>query len=774
MTEEFKQQSLQYHRVPVAGKISVTPTKMLANQFDLSLAYSPGVAHACDAIVADPNEASLLTARGNLVAVISNGTAVLGLGSIGPLASKPVMEGKAVLFKKFAGIDVFDIELNERDPDMLVEVIARLEPTFGGINLEDIKAPECFEVERRLRERMNIPVFHDDQHGTAIIAAAAVLNGLRLVNKKIEEVRVVGSGAGAAGLACLDQLVALGVRKENITVCDRLGVVYAGRLEEMDPRKAGYAQDTSHRTLADVIPGADIFLGLSAPGVLTPEMVRTMAENPLILALANPVPEIMPDLVKSVRPDAIVATGRSDYPNQVNNVLCFPYLFRGALDVGATTINEEMKMAVVHALADMTMKQASENVASAYSGDQLSFGREYLIPKPFDTRLILELPVAVAKAAMASGVATRPIENFNAYRENLSTIVYRTGSAMRPLFERAKADPRRIIYTEGESERVLRAVQVVIDEGLARPILIGRRDRVLAAIKRLNLEMSEENFQLIDPRENPHYEECWQAYHKLRRRHGIDPMVARIRVNSEPTVLGALLLRLGYADAVVCGTIGRFDRHLKLSTDVLGKRKGVKTAAGMNMLITSKGTVFIADTNVTLDPDAEQISDITLLAADALRKMGIVPKVALLSHTNFGARLDSSSHKMATALKRIKKQAPDLEVEGEMKADTALLETLRERVFPGSRLKGSANLLIMPNLDAANISTTLVKVLAAEGVAVGPIMLGLGWPIHILTRSATMRRIINMTAVAVVDAQLSNVASQAGDGKHRMHAKPAV
>ncbi|MCP5445695.1 MAG: NADP-dependent malic enzyme [Chromatiaceae bacterium] len=763
MTEEFKQQSLQYHRLPVAGKISVTPTKMLANQFDLSLAYSPGVAHACDAIVAEPNEASSLTARGNLVAVISNGTAVLGLGSIGPLASKPVMEGKAVLFKKFAGIDVFDIEIDEQDPDMLVEVIARLEPTFGGINLEDIKAPECFEVERRLRERMKIPVFHDDQHGTAIIAAAAVLNGLRLVGKRVEEVKVVGSGAGAAGLSCLDQLVALGVRRENITVCDRLGVVYTGRLEEMDPRKAGYAQDTPSRTLAEVIPGADIFLGLSAPGVLTPDMVKTMAKNPLILALANPVPEIMPDLVKSVRPDAVIATGRSDYPNQVNNVLCFPYLFRGALDVGATTINEAMKMAVVHALADMTMKQASENVATAYAGDQLSFGPEYLIPKPFDTRLILELPVAVAKAAMASGVATRPITDFNAYRESLSTLVYRTGSAMRPLFERAKADPRRIIYTEGESDRVLRAVQVVIDEGLAKPILLGRRDRILASINRLNLEIGEESFQLIDPREHPYYEECWRFYHRLRRRHGIDPMVARIRVNTEPTVLGALLVRLGYADAVVCGTIGRFDRHLKLIMDVLGKREGVKTAAAMNMLITSKGTVFIADTNVTLDPDAEQIADITLLAADALRKMGVEPKVALLSHTNFGAREDSASQKMAKALRRIRKRAPDLEVDGEMKADSALLENLRERVFPGSRLTGSANLLIMPNLDAANISTTLVKVLAAEGIAVGPIMLGTRWPAHILTRSSTMRRIINMTAVAVVDAQLSGMPADRGD-----------
>jgi len=756
MSDELKQQALQYHRLPVPGKISVNPTKVLTNQFDLSLAYSPGVAHACNAIVDDPNQASEVTARGNLVAVISNGTAVLGLGAIGPLAAKPVMEGKGVLFKKFAGIDVFDIEIEEQDPDMLVEVIARLEPTFGGINLEDIRAPECFEVERKLRERMNIPVFHDDQHGTAIIAAAAVLNGLRLVDKRIDEVKVVGSGAGAAGLSCLDQLVRLGVKRENITVCDRLGVVYQGRREEMDSRKEGYARNTPCRTLAEVIPGADIFLGLSAPGVLKPDMVKTMAEKPLILALANPEPEIMPDLARAVRPDAIVATGRSDFPNQVNNVLCFPYLFRGALDVGATTINEEMKMATVKALADMTMAQASDNVASAYSGEELVFGPDYLIPKPFDTRLILELPVAVAKAAMESGVASRPIEDFDAYRERLGELVFRTGSAMRPLFERAKADPRRVIYTEGESERVLRALQVVVDEGLAKPILIGRSDRIRESIARLGLEIREgEHFEVIDPQNNPYYDECWDAYHKLRRRRGIDPIVARIRVNNQPTVLGALLLHLGYADAIVCGTIGRFDRHLKYVMDILGKRKGVKTVAAMNMLITSKATVFIADTNVTLDPNAEQITDITLLAADALLKVGVTPKVALLSHANFGSRRNKASRKMAKALKMIRKRMPDLEVDGEMKGDTALLESLRERVFPESHLKGAANLLVMPNLDAANISTTLLKILASEGVAVGPIMLGLSRPAHIMTRSATTRRIINMTAVAVTDAQTS-------------------
>jgi len=755
MSEDFKEQALQYHRSPVPGKISVVPTKMLATQFDLSLAYSPGVAHACNAIVADPNQASALTSRGNLVAVVSNGTAVLGLGAIGPLASKPVMEGKGVLFKKFAGIDVFDIEIDEQDPDMLVEVIARLEPTFGGINLEDIKAPECFKVEQQLRERMNIPVFHDDQHGTAIIVAAAVLNGLRLVEKPLDEVKLVASGAGAAGLSCLNQLVGLGVRKENIIVCDRIGVVYKGRKEDMDPMKAVYARDIPERTLAQVIPGADIFLGLSAPNVLTPEMVKTMARDPLILALANPVPEIMPDVAKAARPDAIIATGRSDYPNQVNNVLCFPYLFRGALDVGATTINEEMKMATVRALADMTMYHASDNVAGAYVGEELSFGPEYLIPKPLDTRLMLELPIAVARAAMESGVAARPIEDFDAYREQLEMYVFRTGSVMRPVFERAKANPRRVIYAEGEDHRVLRAVQVVVDEGLARPILIGRRDRVLGGIEKLRLSIQmDEHFELIDPFDNAHYEHCWQAYHKLLRRRGVDPSVARIRINTRPTVLAAILLHLGHADAMLCGTVGRYDRHLEFVLDILGKRKGVKTAAAMNMLITSNATLFIADTNVTEDPDAEQIADIGMLAANAVRQFGIEPKLALLSHANFGSRRTKQSRKMAEALKLIRKRSPELEAEGEMQGDAALLETLRERVFPDSRLKGTANLLIMPNLDAANISVSLLKVLASEAVSVGPIMLGLRKPAHVLNKSATMRRIINMTAVAVVDAQL--------------------
>ncbi|MCB1775538.1 MAG: NADP-dependent malic enzyme [Gammaproteobacteria bacterium] len=762
MSNDFKEQAMQYHRSPLPGKISVTPTKMLATQVDLSLAYSPGVAHACNAIVEDPNEASTVTSRGNLVAVITNGTAVLGLGAIGALASKPVMEGKAVLFKKFAGIDAFDIEIDEQDPDMLVEVIARLEPTFGGINLEDIKAPECFQVERQLRERMNIPVFHDDQHGTAIIAAAAVLNGLRLVKKNLEEVKLVASGAGAAGLSCLNQLVRLGVRKENIIVCDKFGVVYKGRKEDMDPMKEVYARDIPQRKLAEVIPDADIFLGLSAPGVLTPEMVKTMARDPLILALANPDPEILPDVAKAARPDAIIATGRSDYPNQVNNVLCFPYLFRGALDVGATTINEEMKMATVRALADMTMDQASDNVAGAYAGEQLTFGPEYLIPKPFDTRLMLELPRAVAKAAMDSGVATRPITDFKSYREKLERHVFRTGNVMRPIFERAKSDPKRVIYTEGEDERVLRAVQVVVDESLAKPILIGRRERILERIADLRLSMRlDEDFELVEPLDNPHYEECWQAYHKLRRRHGIDPNVARIRINTRPTVLASMLLHLGYADAMVCGTLGSFERHLEFVQDILGKRKGVKTTAAMYMIITSKATLFIADTSVTINPDEEQIADIAVLAASEVKKFGIEPKVALLSHSNFGSRRSKPSRKMAAALKLIRRRAPDLEVEGEMQGDAALLEALRERVFPGSRLTGSANLLVMPSMDAAGISVNLLKVLASEAVAVGPIMLGIRKPAHILNRSATTRRIINMTAVAVVDAQLEAVDDKA-------------
>lgn len=753
MAESFDEQALQYHRTPVPGKIEVVPTKALANQRDLALAYSPGVAVACNAIVADPLEASTVTVRSNLVAVISNGTAVLGLGAIGPLASKPVMEGKGVLFKKFGGVDVFDIEIQERDPDKLVDIIAALEPTFGGINLEDIKAPECFEIERKLRERMRIPVFHDDQHGTAIIAAAAILNGLRVVGKKIEQVRLVCSGAGAAGIACLDLLVSLGMKKEHIVVCDSRGVIYQGRQQGMDARKAEYASDTEARTLDEAITGTDIFLGVSGPGILTQTMVKTMADKPIILALANPVPEIMPELAKEVRPDAIIATGRSDYPNQVNNVLCFPYLFRGALDVVATTINEEMKLAVVKALADIALEEPPEEVVTAYGGQALSFGPEYLIPKPLDSRLIMELPVAVAKAAMDSGVATRPIADLKAYREQLSKFVYRTGVAMKPVFERAQTDPRRVVYAEGEEERVLRAVQTVIDDGLARPILIGRRDRVLNRITKLGLRMQvDQDFQLIDPFDNPYYEECWQGYHRLLERHGVDPNMARIRVNTRTTVLGAMLVRLGHADVMLCGTIGRYHRHLDHVIEILGPAEKPKTIAALNMLITPKHALFLCDTHVNPDPSAEEIADMTLMATEWVRRFGIVPKVALVSHSNFGSRKSPQARKMADALEMIRQRAPALEAEGEMQCDLALVETLRDRLFPHSQLKGSANLLIMPNLDAANIAFNLLKTVT-DGVAVGPIMMGLDMPAHILTKASTVRRIVNMSAAAVVDAQ---------------------
>jgi len=758
MTDDLYDQALHYHRVPIAGKIEVVPTKPLANQRDLALAYSPGVAAACRAIVDDPGEVSSVTARGNLVAVITNGTAVLGLGAIGPLAAKPVMEGKGVLFKKFAGINVFDIEINEQDPDQLVEIIASLEPTFGGINLEDIKAPECFLIERKLRERMRIPVFHDDQHGTAIITAAAVLNGLRVVGKPLTAVKLVASGAGAAGMACLDMLVSLGLPRENIIVCDSRGVIHRDRETGVDPRKAVYAVDTAARTLADAIEGADIFLGVSKPGLLTQAMVKTMADKPLILALANPIPEIMPELVKEVRPDAIVATGRSDYPNQVNNVLCFPYIFRGALDVGATTINDAMKLACVRALADLAMAPFSDNdeIAAAYSDQALRFGPDYLIPKPFDPRLMLRLPIAVARAAMDSGVATRPIGDFKAYHEQLNQYVFRSGMIMRPMIERAKTDPKRVIYAQGEEVRVLRAVQVVIEDGLAKPILIGRPQRVEERIKELGLHIQvDRDFQLIDPFNNPYYHQCWEEYHRLRERYGVDPSSARIRVNTRVTVLGALLVRLGYADVMLCGITGSYRRHLDHVMDVLGLAEGVKTPAAMNMLITpKKGTLFLCDTNVNLDPSADEIADMTLMAAESVRRFGITPKVALLSHSNFGSHQSSQARKMADALQLIRQRAPELEAEGEMEGDTALSETLRLRMFPNSRLEGAANLLIMPSLDAANISFNLLKMMT-DGVAIGPIMLGLAKPAHILTKATTVRRIINMTAVAVVDAQLA-------------------
>jgi malate dehydrogenase (oxaloacetate-decarboxylating)(NADP+) len=760
MTTELRQNALHYHSTPIPGKLEIAATKPMATQVDLSLAYSPGVAAPCEEIAADPALVSRFTGRGNLVAVITNGTAVLGLGAIGPLAAKPVMEGKAVLFKKFSGINVFDIEVAERDPDLFVETVARLEPTFGGINLEDIKAPECFAIEEKLRDRLSIPVFHDDQHGTAIITAAAVLNGLRVVAKRIEAVRIAVSGAGAAGIACLDLLVRLGLEPANIVVCDSRGVIYQGREAGMDDRKARYAADTEVRTLAEAIEGADIFLGVSQPGVLTASMVERMAERPLIFALANPVPEILPEEARAVRPDAVIATGRSDYPNQVNNVLCFPYIFRGALDVGATTINEEMKLACVRALADLAIAEPDEEVAAVYAGQPLEFGPEYLIPKPFDPRLIVEIPLAVARAAMESGVASRPISDLRAYREQLERFVFRSGMLMKPVFDMARQSARRVVYAEGEEPRVLRAVQVVVDDGLAMPVLIGRREVVVNRIASLGLRLQlGRDFDLVDPQQYEHYERCWQAYHTLMRRRGVAPDLARMRVRTRSTVLGALLVHLNVADALICGTIGRYHKHLRHLIDILGLRDGVRQAAAMHAMILSKGTFFLCDTNVNTNPDSEQIAGMTLLAAQGVRRFGLAPKVALLSHANFGNSGSSSARKMAEAVALLHRLDPDLEVEGEMQADVALAETLRERVFPDSRLQGQANLLIMPNLDSANIAFNMVKMLG-DGISVGPILMGINRPAHVLTPAATVRRIINMTALAVVEAGRESAAEQ--------------
>jgi len=751
--ETLRKAALDYHRLPKPGKVAVTPTKGLLNQRDLALAYSPGVAAACEEIVRDPAEAAVLTARANLVAVISNGTAVLGLGNIGPLAGKPVMEGKGVLFKKFAGIDVFDLEIAEHDPDKLVDIIASLEPTFGGINLEDIKAPECFYVERKLRERMKIPVFHDDQHGTAIIVGAAVTNGLRVVGKDITKVKLVTSGAGAAALACLDLLVSLGLRMENIWVSDIAGVVYEGRKEEMDPNKARYARKTPARSLADIIEGADVFLGLSAGRVLKPEMVKRMADRPLILALANPEPEILPDVAKTARPDAIIATGRSDYPNQVNNVLCFPFIFRGALDVGATQINEAMKIAAVKAIADLAMAEQSDIVAAAYGEQDLSFGPDYLIPRPFDPRLIVQIAPAVAKAAMDSGVATRPIESFSAYRDSLQQFVYNTGFIMKPLFAAAKQAPARIVYAEGEDERVLRAVQVVTDEGLAKPILIGRPAVIERAIEQFGLRMRPGvDFELINIESHPSYQEYWQEYHRLTERRGVSVQYAKIEMRRRATGIGAMAIHRGEADGMLCGTFGTHDLHLHYIDQILGRRHGVNHYYAMNVLILPKRTLFICDTHVNLDPSAEQVAEMTVLAAEEIRRFGITPKTALLSHSNFGTSEAGTAVKMRQALELVTRRAPDLEVEGEMHGDAALSGELREHVFPRSRLKGDANLLIMPTLDAANIAFNLLKTAAADGVTIGPILLGCARPAHVLTPSATVRRIVNMTALAVVDA----------------------
>jgi malate dehydrogenase (oxaloacetate-decarboxylating)(NADP+) len=726
MDKQLRDAALQYHRKNPAGKIVVTPSKPLQTQRDLALAYSPGVAAVCEEIVRDPNEARNLTARGNLVAVISNGTAVLGLGNIGPLAGKPVMEGKGVLFKKFAGIDVFDIEIAENDPDRLVEIVASLEPTFGGINLEDIKAPECFYIERKLRERMKIPVFHDDQHGTAIIVGAALLNGLKVVGKDIARIRLVVSGAGAAALACLDMLVGLGVRMENIVVTDIKGVVYKGRTEEMDDNKARYAVETAARTLNDVIAGADVFLGLSAGGVLKPEMVAQMADRPLIFALANPNPEILPEHARAVRPDAILATGRSDYPNQVNNALCFPYMFRGALDVGATVINEEMKRAAVHAIAELACAEQSHSVAEVYGEEELRFGENYLIPKPFDLRLITRIAPAVAQAAMDSGVATRPIADMGSYREQISHFVYQSGLLMKPVFDMAKRRPQRLAYAEGEEERVLHAVRTVVDEGLAKPILVGDGATIAKRIDKLGLRLrAGEDFELVDTASDARH----------------------------PTLIAATLVREGKADAMLCGTTAKPHDHLPHVREVIGLREGASVFAAMNILMLSSHTLFICDTHVNLDPTAEQIAGMTLLAAQEVRRFGLEPRVALLSHSSLGSHDDASARKMSRARELLERQAPDLQVEGEIHGDAAVSAAVRAQVFPASRLKDDANLLVMPNLDAANIAFNLLKVLAGDGIAIGPVLLGAAKSVHIMTNTATVRRIVNMSALAVVQTR---------------------
>jgi len=750
--DDLRHAALEYHRHPRPGKIKVSATKAMVTQRDLALAYSPGVAYACEAIVENPQAASQMTARGNLVAVITNGTAVLGLGDIGPLAGKPVMEGKGVLFQKFAGIDVFDIELNERDPDKLVDIIAAMEPTFGGINLEDIKAPECFIVERKLRERMNIPVFHDDQHGTAIIVGAAVLNALEVVGKQIGDVRVATTGAGAAGIACLDMLVALGVKPENILAFDREGVIHTGR-PGLDPDKARYARDTDKRSLADIVAGADVFLGLSAGGILKSEMVATMAERPVILALANPNPEILPEDAKRVRPDCIIATGRSDYPNQVNNALCFPYIFRGALDVGATGINEAMKLACVRAIAALARMEASD-LAGAYGGEVPSFGPDYLIPRPFDPRLLVMLAPAVAQAAMDSGVAARPIEDMDDYREKLGQFIYRTSLLMKPVYERARCELKRVVYAEGEEETVLRAVQTVIDEKLAFPILIGRPDVIAQRIERLGLRIREGvDFELTNINDDPRFNDYWQQYHALTERRGVTPAAAKNLLRSRPTLIAALMVERGEADAMICGLVGRYHKKLGYLRSVFGLDPGVQCTSAMSGVINDLGAWFFVDTHVQVDPTAEQIAEATLQASYRLKLFGIEPKVALLSHSNFGSHDNASAAKMRKVYQLIRERAPRLEVDGEMQADTAWDEVLRQRIFPNSTLTGRANLFVLPNLDAANIVYNMVKVMSG-GVAIGPILMGVDKSAHILTPASTVRRVVNMTALAAVDAQL--------------------
>ena len=751
--QALREAALEYHRSPTRGKIKVVPTKPLSNQRDLSLAYSPGVAYACLAIEENPDLAVDFTSRANLVGVITNGTAVLGLGDIGPLASKPVMEGKGCLFQTFAGIDVFDIELAERDPDKLVEMIAALEPTLGGINLEDIKAPECFYIEKKLRERMNIPVFHDDQHGTAIISAAALLNGLELVKKAIGDIKLVASGAGAAAIACLDLMVELGVKRENMFVCDSRGVIHDAREDKLDESKQRYIQKTDARTLADAIKNADVFLGCSAAGVLTAEMVKSMGTQPIILALANPEPEIRPELALEARPDCIIATGRSDYPNQVNNVLCFPYIFRGALDCGATRITEAMKIACVREIADLAKAEISEEVATAYAGQELRFGPEYIIPKPFDSRLILRIAPAVARAAEESGVATRPIKDMEAYRQSLTRFVSHTGMFMRPVFEAARSDPQRIVYAEGEDERVLRAVQIALEEKLVRPILIGRPAVIEARIERAGLRLKAgTDFELVNPEDDARFRQYWEAYHEIKARDGVTPEMAKSILRRSNTIIAAMLVKLGDADGMLCGLVGRFDGHLEHVRDVIGLREGAQGFATLNGLVLDQHTLFIADTFVNDDPSAEQLADIAAMAVEEVRRFGVPPKVAFLSHSMFGSSTRPSAKKMRAASGLFAKRMPEVESDGEMHGDAALSADIRAQYLPKSTLTGNANVLVMPNLDSANILFNVLKMTGGQGVTVGPVLLGAAAAVHILTPSATVRRVVNMTALVVANA----------------------
>jgi malate dehydrogenase (oxaloacetate-decarboxylating)(NADP+) len=753
ISDDIDREALIYHRMDPPGKLAIVPTKPMANQRDLALAYSPGVAAACMVIVDDPAEAATVTARANLVGVVTNGTAVLGLGNIGALASKPVMEGKAVLFKKFANIDVFDIEVDETKVKEFVECVARLEPTFGGINLEDIGAPACFEIEEKLRGRMGIPVFHDDQHGTAIVVAAAIYNALRVVKKDIKEVKLVASGAGAAALSCLNQLLSLGLPIENVLVCDRSGVIHKGRANDVDKYKRKFAAETDHRTLSEAIVGADIFLGLSGPGALNAEDVKVMAKDPIIMALANPTPEIMPEIAHGVRSDVIMGTGRSDYPNQVNNVLCFPFIFRGALDCGATTINEEMKLACVKALADLAMAETSDIVQAAFGGEAETFGPEKLLPKPFDPRLIIEIAPAIAKAAMDTGVATRPIKDFDEYRRKLTAFVFKSGQVMRPIFDKARANPKRVVYTEGEEVRTLRAVQVIVDDGIAKPIIIGRRDVVGRNIKDLGLRLVVgENVELVDPQDDPRYADYAKEYQALTARDGVSPVLAREVMRTNTTAIGAMMVKRGDADALICGAVGQYKAHLDHLLAIIGKAKGVRDVSALSLLILKQGTYFLCDTHVSPDPTAMEVAEMVRLAAAEVRRFGIEPKVALLSHSNFGSRDTTASLKMREATAILHRENPDMEVEGEMHADSAVDGSIRERAFPDSNLTGNANLLVMPSLDAANIAYNLLKV-TGEGLSVGPMLVGMDKPVHIMTQAVTTRGIVNMTSYAVVHAQ---------------------